>query len=74
MHLKISSPTEFPDYALCLWGVPAPFSADRATVETNAKDFIPVKNTAGEFHLVLMFDLQREMELFVRVAAPAVAK
>ena len=31
MHLKISSPAEFPDYALCIWGVPAPFSADRTT-------------------------------------------
>lgn len=69
MHLTISSPVELPDYALCLWGVPAPFSADRSAVQTDAKDFILVKNTAGEFHLVLVFDLQREMNLSVRVAA-----
>jgi hypothetical protein len=67
MRLHITSPAEFPNYALCLWAIPAPFSADRTRVDTTAKDFILVKNTAGEFHLVLLFDLVREMELVVNV-------
>lgn len=67
MRLHITSPAEFPNYALCLWAVPAPFSADRIRIETTAKDFNLVKNTAGEFHVVLLFDLAREMELVVNV-------
>jgi hypothetical protein len=57
----------FPNYAICLWGLPVPFSADRSRIATNAKDFIAVKNTSGESHLVLLFDLKPDAELTVSV-------
>jgi hypothetical protein len=67
VRLRMRTQASFPDYAICLWGLPTPFPSDRSRIETNAKDFIAVKNTAGEFHLVLVFDLKPEAELTVSV-------
>lgn len=67
IQLTLLTKEEFPDYAICLWDVPAPFTTDRSKIESNAKEVIPVKNTAGEFHLVLRLDLKPNQQLTVRV-------
>ena len=68
--LAIHTEASFPDYALALWGVPTAYSPDRSRIETNAKDFVLARNTDGEFHLVLFFDLYPNAEL-PRCAMPA---
>ena len=60
----------FNDYAVALWGVPAPFSRDRSRVQTNAKDFILARNIGDEFHLILVFDLRPDVELWVTLREP----
>ncbi len=65
--LAMRTEASFPNYAVALWGVPAAFSPDRSRIETNAKDFVLARNTDGEFHLVLFFDLHPDAELQVTV-------
>jgi hypothetical protein len=64
--LKMKTTAKFPDYAICLWGLPKDFDADGA-IQTNAKEHILVKNTAHEYHLVLLFDLEPNAELKVSI-------
>ena len=47
IRLRMRTQASFPNYAICLWGLPVPFSADRSRIATNAKDFIAVKNTSA---------------------------
>ena len=71
--LRMHTEATFEDYAIALWGVPAAFSPDRDRITTNAKDFILAKNTDGEFHLVLFFDLEPNAEVTVTVREGAVS-
>ena len=63
--LKMLTKASFQDYAIALWGLPSEFSPERFSVESNAKEFILTRNTGGEFHLVLVFDLQPNAELHI---------
>ena len=65
IRLRMVTQAEFDDYAVALWDVPANSRLDRSKIETNAKDFVLAKNTSGEFHLVLFFDLRPNAELYV---------
>ena len=67
--LKMHTSARFPDYAIALWGVPAAYSPERSRIVTNARDFILARNSGGEFHLILLFDLAPEVELTVTVRA-----
>jgi hypothetical protein len=67
IRLKMITESVFPDYAITVWGIPAKFSLDRSRVSTNANDFVLAKNTGGEFHIVLMFDLKPDTELWLTV-------
>lgn len=67
IRLKMLTQSEFPDYAITIWGVPAQFSLDRSRVKTNAKDFVLAKNIDGEFHIVLIFNLKPDTELWLTV-------
>ncbi len=66
VKLKMVTNAEFKDYAIALWGVPVQFSMDRSRIKTDAKDFVLAKNTDGEFHIVLFFDLKPDTELVRR--------
>lgn len=70
--LKFKSDREMKGFPLCLWGIPAKWEPDLSKIQTNAAEVIPVRNTDGEFHLVIFCDLKRETELQVRIvdAAP----
>jgi len=67
MTLKIKGDKEIAGFPICLWGIPAKWDPERSTIQTNAVEAIPVKNTDGEFHLVLFVNLKRETELKVRI-------
>jgi len=67
MTLKIKGEREVKDLPVCLWGIPAKWEQDLSKIQTNAKEIIPVKNTDGEFHLVLFLDIKPETELRVRI-------
>jgi hypothetical protein len=56
---------EFPNYAIIVWGLPDAFTGDASDVETNAREFVLAKNTDGERHLVLIFDLKPNLEINV---------
>ena len=65
IRLRMVTRSEFADYAIALWGVPAESGLDRSRIKTNARDFVLAKNVEGEFHLVLFFDLRPDAELYV---------
>jgi hypothetical protein len=56
IRLRMRSQRSFRDYAICPWRLPGPFAGDHPQVKTDAREFILVKDAAGELHLVLMFD------------------
>jgi hypothetical protein len=61
-HLRCQTAAEFPDYAICLWGLPE--DADpTAPIETSARQAIVVRNLQGDWHLVLRFDLVPDAHL-----------
>lgn len=66
LSLAVRSETRFVDYAIALWGLPEEFDP-AAPITTNAKEAILAKNTDGEHHLVLVFDLEPQMQLTVTV-------
>jgi hypothetical protein len=59
IELRMLTEAEFPDYAIALWELPDEFTRNPNlfTVETNAKEYVLAKNTDGEYHMVLLFDL-----------------
>ncbi len=66
IQLKMRTEAHFTDYAICLWGLPLD-SLDRSRIRIDAKDFVLARNTEGEHHIVLLFDLRPELELSVTV-------
>lgn len=67
MTLTMQTDAEFPDYAIALWDLPSDFNP-AAAIETTASDHILAKNTEGEHHLILFFDLRPGAEIRVTVA------
>ncbi len=67
LDLRMLTEAEFPDYAIALWELPDEFarSPKLFKVETNAKEFVLAKNTDGEYHMVLFFDLVPDFVLEV---------
>jgi hypothetical protein len=59
IELRMLTEAEFPDYAIALWELPDEFTRNPNlfTVETNPKEYVLAKNTDGEYHMVLFFDL-----------------
>ena len=68
LNLKMVTDATFPDYAIALWDLPAEFRGDPASIQTDAKECIVVWNRDGEYHLVLVFDLEPDAELQVFLA------
>lgn len=67
LTLKMVTEASFRDYAIALWDLPPRFRGDPASVRTNAKECIVVRNRDGEYHLVLVFDLEPGAELQISV-------
>lgn len=64
LKLKMLTRAEFPDYAIAVWGLPVKKLLP-SMVKTDAKEFILAKNTAGEHHIVLQFDLKPDREIYL---------
>jgi hypothetical protein len=67
VELRVTTETQFDDYAIAVWDLPTAYVGDRSQIETNAKDYLPAKNKDGEFHMVLFFDLRRETQLQITI-------
>ena len=57
-ELSVTSAAAFPNYALALWGLPGDYEPAGWRIETNADRHLLARNTNGEHHLVLLFDLE----------------
>jgi len=68
--LRMQTQATFPDYAVCLWGLPGDLRPAAERIETNAKEFVLARNTADESHLVMFFDLKPGAELTVTLRSP----
>ena len=70
LKLKMQTQGSFPDYAIALWDVPVHEKARLPAIQTNAKEHLLVRNTRGEAHLVLWFDLKPGAEINVVLPQP----
>jgi hypothetical protein len=70
MALTMQTQARFPNYAVCLWALPADLQPAAERIETNAKDFLLARNADGESHLVLCFDLEPGAQVRVRLLPP----
>jgi len=70
IKLKMQTQGTFPDYAMALWDVPVRDSARPPVIKTNAREHLLVRNTCGEVHLVLWFDLKPDAEISVVLPHP----
>ncbi len=69
-RLIMRTEATFPNYAIALWGLPAEFAPDSWRIETDAQEYILARNTDGEHHLVLLFDLEPNAVLRVTLRKP----
>jgi hypothetical protein len=60
----------FPNYAIALWNLPVSYRSESLDIETNATKYELVKNTDGEVHMVLHFDLKPDSEIKVVLRRP----
>jgi hypothetical protein len=70
MTLTMQTQARFPNYAVCLWALPADLQPAAERIETTAKEFVLARNADGESHLVLCFDLEPGAQVRVRLLPP----
>ena len=58
-ELSVASEAAFPSYVLALWGLPDDYEPASWRIETTAGTHLLAGNTNGEYHLVLLFDLEQ---------------
>lgn len=68
--LTMKTDAAFPGYAIALWGVPLDGAAPPEDIHTTARSCTLVRNTDGETHMVLYFDLDPDLELQVLLRRP----
>jgi hypothetical protein len=61
VRYRLSGGRSFRGYRLALWDIPREFA--RGKVETNAREFILVENSDGDYRGILVFDLEPETEI-----------
>jgi len=61
VRYRLRGGRNFQGYRLALWDIPREFAHGR--VETNAREFILVENSDGDYRGILVLDLEPEMEL-----------
>ena len=72
--LTMKTPVSFPGYAIALWNLPVEYGGDPGDIHTTAQTYTLVKNTDGETHMVLYFDLRPGDELKVILRKPKTAR
>ncbi|MEI6070220.1 MAG: hypothetical protein WCS31_00390 [Verrucomicrobiae bacterium] len=70
IKLTMKTTASFPGYAIALWGLPIDFKTPPEDISTTAQSYTLVKNTEGETHMVLDFDLKPGAELHVVLRKP----
>lgn len=70
INLIMNTGESFPNYAIALWNLPLEYDADPVNVETDAIKYELVKNTDGEVHMVLHFDLEPEAQIGLVLRKP----
>lgn len=65
LRLALHTDARFDDYAVAVWDLPRPIRKS-ALKATNAKECLTVRNTDGEVHAVVFFDLRPNMTIELR--------
>jgi hypothetical protein len=66
-ELRIISDATFANYAITLWDLPDEYDPATWQIETTASRHLLARNTRGEHHLVLLFDLERSQTIRIRL-------
>lgn len=70
IKLTMKTQASFPGYAIALWNVPIDYHTDPGEIHTGGLNYTLVRNTAGETHLVLDFDLKPGAEIAITLRKP----
>lgn len=70
IKLIMKTTTNFPGYAIALWGLPMDYKTPTGDIQTTAQSYTLVRNTDGETHMVLYFDLKPDAEVQVVLRKP----
>lgn len=65
--LEMQTDATFATYAIALWDLPEKFDPT-GSIKTNATEYIVARNTDGEHHLILFFDLKPSLVLTITVS------
>ena len=74
IKLTMKTQVSFPGYAIALWGLPVDYRADPKDITTTAQSYTLARNTEGETHMVLWFDLKPDAGLEVVLRKPLSAR
>lgn len=61
VRYRIQNGREFPNYKLAVWHIPREFA--QCSPQTNASEFVRVRNSEDDYRGILVFDLKPEMEV-----------
>ncbi|MEI6425507.1 MAG: hypothetical protein WCP55_25065, partial [Lentisphaerota bacterium] len=70
IKLKMKTTASFPGYAIALWCLPIDYKTPPEDISTTAQSYTLIKNTDGETHMVLYFDLRPNAEVQVVLRRP----
>ena len=70
IKLMMKTDATFPGYAIALWGVPIDDTTATEDIHTTGQSYTLVKNTDGETHMVVFFDLKPDVEIDVVLRKP----
>jgi hypothetical protein len=68
--LTMKTKASMPGYAIALWNLPVKYGADPGDIQSTAQSYTLVKNTDGETHMVLYFDLKPDAVLKIVLRKP----
>ncbi|MDD4891226.1 MAG: hypothetical protein PHU85_14995 [Phycisphaerae bacterium] len=68
--LTMKTQAVFPGYAVALWNLPIDYRVDATAIRTTAQSYMLAKNTDGETHMVLWFDLKPDATVEVLLCKP----
>lgn len=72
-QVALETTARFPGYAICLWGLPEEVDPDAPVVTSARGEAVLARNLAGEWHLVLRFDLEPGARIDLRLGRKELA-
>jgi len=70
IDLTMNTVEYFPRYAIALWNLPVSYDSQSNDIDTNASNYELVKNTDGEVHMILHFDLEPDAQIRLILRKP----